>query len=424
MIQRVFSAKYVQMKGKFNMKKLSLILAASILASSLVFTSCKQTQPNQEDTTPKDKVEEQQGTTDKKEPSSEKKDDTSTTPNPAPSTDALAFRVAQEKIADLLGKTDLDNQVLLTVNGLEMNASSVKYATVNCSSYYAPQGNPDEATQKTIDDEVEDYFKLNAAVISLAEKNGVGITEKDYQEIIVAQYEQLIGMYGDDIKEIIEAYTYMTPYAYFEAMLYNAYYDKLISAFYGMEGNAQDKAEIIEKAKSEMDGKYVRAKHILIQFPQDAEKDENGNIKDSAKAETLAKANSVLEKVKAGEDFDALIAEYGEDPGMTTNPDGYYFTTGEMVEPFEKSAFELEVGETSDLVETSYGYHILLKLPIAEDNKGFFDCAVYQNLAGDALTDVVRAEADSFTPEYAENFKEEQQKFLDEYYALTDSSQE
>ena len=54
-----------------------------------------------------------------------------------------------------------------------------------------------------------------------------------------------------------------------------------------------------------------------------------------------------------------------EDTGLAANPDGYAFTTGEMVQEFEDATRALEPGQISGLVESSYGYHIILRLPLA-----------------------------------------------------------
>lgn len=51
-----------------------------------------------------------------------------------------------------------------------------------------------------------------------------------------------------------------------------------------------------------------------------------------------------------------------EDTGLAANPDGYAFTTGEMVQEFEDATRALEPGQISGLVESSYGYHIILRL--------------------------------------------------------------
>ena len=82
------------------------------------------------------------------------------------------------------------------------------------------------------------------------------------------------------------------------------------------------------------------------------------------KEETRAKAQEVLDKAKAGEDFDALIEEYNTDPGMETYTTGYYFGEGQMVEPFEEAAYSLENGQISELVESDFGYHIIKRLPL------------------------------------------------------------
>jgi parvulin-like peptidyl-prolyl isomerase len=93
-------------------------------------------------------------------------------------------------------------------------------------------------------------------------------------------------------------------------------------------------------------------------------------------AEKKAKAEEILNRAKAGEDFAALANEFSEDPG---NKDakgalqgGFYGnnTKGKMVPAFEAAALALEPGQvTQSLVETDYGYHIikLEKKGVSED---------------------------------------------------------
>lgn len=57
--------------------------------------------------------------------------------------------------------------------------------------------------------------------------------------------------------------------------------------------------------------------------------------------------------------------EYSEDGGLATNPDGYIFDSSDsLVGGFREATLALAVGEISDVVETDYGYHIMLRLPI------------------------------------------------------------
>ncbi len=87
--------------------------------------------------------------------------------------------------------------------------------------------------------------------------------------------------------------------------------------------------------------------------------------------EALALSNEVLAKIDEGVDFDELIAEYGEDPGMETYPMGYVVTPGMMVAEFEEESYALEVDEISDEpVKTSYGYHIVQRLAADQE---FYD---------------------------------------------------
>lgn len=96
----------------------------------------------------------------------------------------------------------------------------------------------------------------------------------------------------------------------------------------------------------------VKASHILIK----ADKAVPENDKKKAKE----KAEDILKKVRAGEDFAKVATEFSEDPGTKSKGgDLGFFSKGAMTQEFEKAAFSLNPGEVSGLVETVFGYHII-----------------------------------------------------------------
>jgi len=95
-------------------------------------------------------------------------------------------------------------------------------------------------------------------------------------------------------------------------------------------------------------GEQVRASHIL--FKTGPDKDENA---------VRQQAEAVLAKVKAGADFAALAREYSEDTSADNGGDLGLFGRGAMVPEFEQAAFSLPVGATSELVRSTYGFHII-----------------------------------------------------------------
>ncbi|MDO8509785.1 MAG: peptidylprolyl isomerase, partial [bacterium] len=71
-------------------------------------------------------------------------------------------------------------------------------------------------------------------------------------------------------------------------------------------------------------------------------------------------ASEVLAKIKAGTDFAEMAKQYGSDGTKDAGGDLGFFAKGEMVPEFETAAFALKPGTLNeDLVETSYGYHII-----------------------------------------------------------------
>ncbi|NLO44259.1 MAG: peptidylprolyl isomerase [Candidatus Cloacimonetes bacterium] len=73
----------------------------------------------------------------------------------------------------------------------------------------------------------------------------------------------------------------------------------------------------------------------------------------------IAETETLLEKLKAGEDFAALAEEYSDCPSSQQGGDLGYFKRGMMVKPFEDAAFSLNINEISEIVQSNFGYHII-----------------------------------------------------------------
>jgi len=96
----------------------------------------------------------------------------------------------------------------------------------------------------------------------------------------------------------------------------------------------------------------VHASHILIRTPEQADA--------AAKAKAKSQAENLLAQLKKGGDFAGLAKQHSQDPGSAPNGgDLGFFSKGQMVPAFEQAAFGLKPGETSGVVETPFGYHII-----------------------------------------------------------------
>jgi len=122
---------------------------------------------------------------------------------------------------------------------------------------------------------------------------------------------------------------------------------------------------------------YMRAQHILLAFLSEEDGYSLQEIDDN-KAELRVLIEDILTRLneRTGDDdffdyFERLMWEYSDDPGMFTSPDGYLFQPNDMVEPFSDACIALKPGQVSDIVVTSYGYHIILRLPVNYDEVPF-----------------------------------------------------
>jgi peptidyl-prolyl cis-trans isomerase C len=114
----------------------------------------------------------------------------------------------------------------------------------------------------------------------------------------------------------------------------------------------ETKAFYDENTDKFMEKESVKASHILVRLEENADEDQ--------KKAAEKKAQDLLKRVKKGEDFASLAKENSDDPSAAQNSGELgYFAHGQMVPEFDKAAFDLKVGEISDVVETSFGYHII-----------------------------------------------------------------
>ncbi len=101
----------------------------------------------------------------------------------------------------------------------------------------------------------------------------------------------------------------------------------------------------------------VKVRHILIKTPLPTP---GGKEDEKAVEAARAKAESVLKELKAGGDFAKLAEKYSEDSGTAKSGGELgWIGRGRTVPEFEKAAFSLGKGQTSDLVKSSYGFHII-----------------------------------------------------------------
>jgi len=101
----------------------------------------------------------------------------------------------------------------------------------------------------------------------------------------------------------------------------------------------------------------AKVSHILIKTPLPGP---DGKVDDKGVAEAQARAADLLKQIKGGANFEDLARKFSEDPGSAKEGGSLgWIPKGRTVPEFEKAAFSLPKGQISDLVKTSYGFHII-----------------------------------------------------------------
>jgi len=299
-----------------------------------------------------------------------------------------AMKAYEEALATLgskLGAYDAD-AVVMTVNGQEITWDVYFYMIYTAINSYLNQMGvlPDDFTLQVTEDmtlgeafkgSAEEYLRYYAATAVEAAERGIAIIPEVQTELDNA-WEELCQQEGSE-EALVEKLNSqgITKNSIFYYANIDALCEPLANAIYG-DGSSITNEQAEEWAER---NNKVRAKHILLMTQ---------GVSEEEKAEIRGEMEAILAELQAlvGDDaalekrFTEIMNEKSEDTGLVAFPDGYVFGTGEMVAEFEEAAFALEPYGLSEIVETSYGYHILLKLPMDVSVNVEFDGQQYTKL--------------------------------------------
>lgn len=198
--------------------------------------------------------------------------------------------------------------------------------------------------------EAEAFMQITQMLLTqqAADQRGIVIADEDIQQDFDSQYAAFLAGQGWTEEELA---LYLAPQgrtvASFkeDAMSYIANQQLATAVQLAVAGPLNVTDQQIEEYFAENEATYgtaeqVRASHILV--------------------ETIEEAEEILEQLNEGADFAELARERSTDLGSGANGgDLNWFGRGAMVGPFEEAAFALAVGETSEIVESQYGFHII-----------------------------------------------------------------
>lgn len=117
------------------------------------------------------------------------------------------------------------------------------------------------------------------------------------------------------------------------------------------------------------DKEYIGVQHILIKTVDD----NRVALPQDQITAARTKAEDILKRAKAGEDFYTLMKEFSEDKQEGSDLAEYYLLKEDdnFVEEFKTAAFALKENEISEIVTTEYGYHIIKRINVTDDEKYF-----------------------------------------------------
>ena len=304
----------------------------------------------------------------------------------------------EEPTLDLTGVTDpylatagvAGDTVVAQAGGVDITAAQWLQWAASYADQYAQYFGSDlpwdqDDGSGTMEDAIKEAALQMAQLYALlpgeAAREGVAVDDSQ-----LAKDEANLDKMAEDLggDEMAQHYLWQIPLtrqSYLDMRLSAMASGAIQEARYGENGAQRPTdAQVLAYATDEL-GIAYRVKHILLTTVDTSKPltDEDGKytgeyepLDEATVAEKRKLAEDILTQLEGSSDpvalFDDLMHQYSEDTGLSSNPDGYDAQEGQMVEPFEKASLALKEGEFSGIVESAFGYHIILRLPIIADN--------------------------------------------------------
>ncbi len=294
-------------------------------------------------------------------------------------------------------KGGAEGDAAAVVNGVPIPMEELDQAVERVTNQYKQFGMPFDSTKvDSLKEQLLDTMVKTELLYQESKEAGFVLTEEELEDEIQTIKDQ----YPDEetFQKILEGQG-LTNETFIDQMARNlTIRDYIEDRAAKREGpTEEEKEQYYEEHKEEYKhAEEVAARHILLQTDKEAPPDSLEKKKE--------KMESLLQRVKEGEDFAELAKEHSDCPSAPKGGDLGFFSRGMMVKPFEEAAFSLEVGEVSDVVKTSYGYHII---KIYDKREAGY--STYEEVADDIAETINRSRTN-----------EEVEALLDELYQEAD----
>ena len=271
------------------------------------------------------------------------------------------------------GSSSGDDPLMVTVNGIEIHQKLYEYFLNYFTDYISESIAEGDSVFNHVDDIKEQA--LNAcvslgAVESVAKERGIDVTDAQLAET----WSKLVADSGGTEAEVEKKLEEngMNKDVFLTISRYNMLNDALFASMYGEKAELLPDSDVDEfLANNNLE--FFMAKHILLTTESTDGTGATTELSEEEKAALREQLEGYLTTLRAlsGAEreakFDELMAAYSEDPGSKTHPEGYVFADGDMVTEFYEGTRSIEIGEVSDIVTTSYGYHIIMRMPLDYD---------------------------------------------------------